>query len=140
METRISDVLLGYYKRNKKKLLREAIESDNVQLSNSLINLYESLGENLDDIFTDDEIVKAVAEKANDKEETNLSEIFAKKLRKVKKKNVVMMCFFFGLIGFEKKLFIFKYILYRCEYYSCKKIICFIKRKVVIQLWISRQS
>ena len=95
METRISDVLLGYYKRNKKKLLREAIESDNVQLSNSLINLYESLGENLDDIFTDDEIVKAVAEKANDKEETNLSEIFAKKLRKVKKKNVVMMCFFF---------------------------------------------
>ena len=78
----ITDVILNYYKRNKKKLLKQAIENNNVELSNKLIALYESLGESLDDIFNDAEVVEAVAEKVTTKEEaTNLSEIFAKKLR-----------------------------------------------------------
>jgi len=77
----ISDVLLGYYKRNKKKLIKEAIKNDNVQLSNKLIELYKSLGENLDDIFSDTEVVEEITKKVTTKEEPNLSEIFARKLR-----------------------------------------------------------
>ena len=83
MEARISDVLLGYYKKNKKSLLRKAIAEDNVQLTNTLINLYKSLGENLDDIFLDEGVIEAVAEKATTvkEEPENLSVIFARKLR-----------------------------------------------------------
>ena len=80
----ITDVILNYYKRNKKKLIREAIEKDNVQLSNKLISLYESLGESLDDIFLDEDVIETVAEKATtvkEEPEENLSIIFARKLR-----------------------------------------------------------
>ena len=81
-QVNISDVLLGYYVKNKKRLLKEAILNDNVQLSNTLISLYESLGESLDDIFVDTEVVKAVAEKVTEeKDDVNLSIIFARKLR-----------------------------------------------------------
>ena len=79
MEARnISEVITGYYIKNKKRLLKEAIESDNVQLSNTLIKLYESLGENLDDIFDKGEAKEV---KASSNDDVNLSEIFAKKLR-----------------------------------------------------------
>lgn len=83
MEARnVSDVIVEYYIRNKKRLLKEAILNDNVQLSNKLIELYQSLGESLDDIFLDEDVIEAVAEKATSKEEpVNLSEIFARKLR-----------------------------------------------------------
>ena len=80
----VGQAILGYYKRNKKKLLREAIEKDNVQLSNKLIALYESLGESLDDVLLDEDIIETVAEKATtvkEEPEENLSIIFARKLR-----------------------------------------------------------
>ena len=78
MEARnVSDVIVEYYIRNKKRLLKEAILNDNVQLSNKLIELYQSLGESLDDIFLYEDVIEAVAEKEN----VNLSEIFARKLR-----------------------------------------------------------
>lgn len=83
-QVNVSDVLLGYYVKNKKKLLQEAIKNNNVQLTNSLIKLYESLGESLDDIFCDVEVIEKVAEKTMVKEkeeEENLSIIFARKLR-----------------------------------------------------------
>ena len=82
MEARnISDVLLGYYRKNKKELLKKAIADDNVQLSNALIKLYTELGESLDDIFMDTEVVEKITEKVSKEEPENLSEIFAKKLR-----------------------------------------------------------
>lgn len=82
MEARnISDVLLGYYRKNKKELLKKAIADDNVQLSNALIKLYTELGESLDDIFMDTEVVEKITEKVSKEEPQNLSEIFARKLR-----------------------------------------------------------
>ena len=78
----LNEVILGYYRKNKKRLLQEAIKKDNVQLSNKLIDLYQGLGFHLDDIFNDVDVVEAVTEKVTAKEEPqNLSEIFAKKLR-----------------------------------------------------------
>lgn len=77
----IGEAITSYYRKNKKRLMQEAIESNNVQLSNALIKLYEGLGESLDDIFGNAEVVEEIAEKVTTKEEVNLSEIFAKKLR-----------------------------------------------------------
>lgn len=72
----LNEAILGYYRKNKKRLLQEAIKNDNVQLSNKLIDLYQGLGESLDDIFTKKEEVSLTSS-----ENVNLSEIFARKLR-----------------------------------------------------------
>ena len=74
----VGQTILGYYRKNKKQLLKEAIAKDNVQLSNKLIELYKGLGENLDDIFVDK---KEEEMKTKTSEEVSLSEIFARKLR-----------------------------------------------------------
>lgn len=77
----LNEAILGYYKKNKKRLLQEAIEKDNVQLSNSLIKLYTEMGESLDEVFADVEVVERITEKVSKENEPNLSEIFARKLR-----------------------------------------------------------